>query len=208
MARESEGTKHFGSFWATVARLGFTAILFFWLYLIWNSTVDLSAKLNAATDRYTKIDSLQVEYKDEIQEWKNLLLRSNSRETLNQRWLIYENQYQKVVALAQDIIANSDEQSITEKMHSFVDAHKANRDKYKDSVFILIKNKYAPAQADTAVKGIDQPLLSLLVATNAAMKHERDRTNESLIASARNQIETSLFGLAFIGLLAVWLPKN
>ena len=207
MAKEGEGVRRFGSFWATVARLGFTAVFFFWLYLIWNSTVDLSDKLNAATNRYTTIDSLQVEYKDEIQEWKNVLLRSDSRETLNQHWLIYENQYQKVATSAQDIITNNDARSINEKMQSFIDAHKANHEKYKNSVFILIKNKYAPGPADTAVKGIDQPLLDILVAANTDMKHERDRTNENLIASARNQIEQSLFGLAFIGLLAVWLPK-
>jgi hypothetical protein len=127
---------------------------------------------------------------------------------LNQHWLIYENQYQKVVASAQDIIANNDVRSINEKLQNFVDAHKANHEKYKDAVFILIKNKYAPSPADTAVKGIDQPLLGILVAANADMKHERERTNENLIASARNQIEQSLFGLAFIGLLAVWLPKH
>ncbi len=207
MTKTTEGSKFSNSPWVTVAKLGFTAIMFFWLYLIWNSTVDLSDKINAATDRYTKIDGLQVEYKDEIQEWKNVLLRSNSRETLNQNWLIYEDHYKKVNASAEDVIAATDVPSIDQKIQSFIDAHKANHAKYKDSALLLINNKYAPALADTAVKGIDRPLLDILESANEDMRHERDRTNESLIASARNKIDQSLFGLAFIGLLAIWLPK-
>jgi methyl-accepting chemotaxis protein len=208
MAKSIERSGFFNSPWATLARIAFTAIFFFWLYWISNSTSDLSDKLNASTNRYTTVDSLQVEYKDEVQEWKNVLLRSDSRDTLNQRWQIYENHYQAVVATAQKIIAQNDTRSINEKLKNFVDAHAANHEKYKEAALILIKNKYIPGPADTAVKGIDQPLLDTLVAANTDMKEERERASESLIASARNKIEQSLVALAFIGLLAIWMPKH
>jgi len=208
MAKSIERSGFFNSPWATLARIAFTAIFFFWLYWISNSTSDLSDKLNASTNRYTTIDALQVEYKDEIQEWKNVLLRSDSRDTLNQRWQIYENHYQKVVASAQKIIAQNDTRSINEKMKSFVDAHAANHEKYKEAALILIKSKYIPGPADVTVKEIDQPLLDVLAAANVDIKDERERASESLIAMARNKIEQSLIALAFIGLLAIWMPKH
>jgi methyl-accepting chemotaxis protein len=208
MAKKTEGSKFFNSPWATVARIFFTAIFFFWLYWIGNSTADLSDKLNSSNERFTAIDSIQVDYKDEIQEWKNLLLRSDSRETLNQNWLAYDNQYQKVTAAAQNIIAQNDVRSIKLKMQSFVETHAANHEKYKNSVFILIKNKYFPGPADAAVKGIDRPALDLLEAANVDLRDEKERVNESMVASARNKIEQSLFALAFIGLLAIWMPKH
>jgi hypothetical protein len=93
-------------------------------------------------------------------------------------------------------------------MKSFVEAHAANHEKYKESALIMIKNKYSPGQADSAVKGIDQPLLDTLTAANIDMKDDRERASESLIASARNKIEQSLVALAFIGLLAIWMPKH
>ncbi len=208
MAQSNERSSLFDSPWATAARVVFTALFFFWLYWIGTSTKDLNEKINAAADRFTTIDNLEVEYKDEIQEWKNLLLRSNTRETLNRNWLSYEAQYQKVATAAQDIIAKEDVRSIKEKMQSFVDAHKANHQKYKDSALILLKDKYAPNAADAAVKGIDRPLLELLKSANEDMRDEKDRTNDSLIASARSRIEQSLVALAFIGLLAIWMPKH
>jgi methyl-accepting chemotaxis protein len=208
MAHSKDKSSIFNSPWATLARIAFTGIFFFWLYWIGNSTADLSDKINAATNRLTTIDSLQVEYKDEVQEWKNVLLRSDSRDTLNQNWLIYEKHYQQVVTSAQEIIAQNDVRTIGEKMKSFSDAHATNHEHYKNSVLLMIKNKYTPGPSDAAVKGIDQPLLETLSAANADMKDERERANDSLIAATRNKIEQSLFALAFIGLLAIWMPKH
>lgn len=208
MAKSSERSSIFDSPWATAARLAFTALFFFWLYWIGVSTKDLDDKINAAADRFTAIDSLQVEYKEEVQEWKNVLLRSYNRDTLNQNWLSFDAQYKKVAAAAQDIIAKNDVRSIGQTMQSFTDAHKANHDKYKESVFILIKNNYSPRPADAVVQGIDQPLLELLKSAGADMRDEKKRTNDSLIASARSKIEQSLVALAFIGLLAIWMPKH
>jgi methyl-accepting chemotaxis protein len=208
MAHSKAKSGIFNSPWATLARIVFTGIFFFWLYWIATSTSDLSDKINAATNRLTTLDSLQVDYKDEIQEWKNVLLRSDDREMLNQNWQIYEKHYQQVATSAQEIIAQNDVRAIGEKMKSFVEAHAANHEKYKNSVLLLIKNKYSPSPSDAAVKGIDQPLLDVLTSANVDMKDERERTNESLIASTRNKIEQSLFALAFIGLLAIWMPKH
>jgi methyl-accepting chemotaxis protein len=208
MAKSTNRSGFFSSPWLTLARVVFTAIFFFWLYWIGVSTKDLDEKINATADRYTSIDSLQIEYKDEIQNWKDLLLRSDNRNTLNKNWLIYETQYQNVAAAAQRIIAQNDVRSINQKLTRFVDAHKANRDQYKNSVIILIKKKYFPGPADAAVKGIDRPLLDILKSANEDMQDEKRRTNDSLIAQARNRIEQSLFALGFIGLLAIWMPKH
>jgi hypothetical protein len=208
MAHSKDKSSIFNSPWATLARVVFTGIFFFWLYWIGNSTADLGDKINATTDRLTTLDGLHVEYKDEIQEWKNVLLRSDDRETLNQNWLIYEKHYQQVATSAQEIIAQNDVRSIGEKLKSFVDSHAANHEKYKNSILLLIKNKYVPSASDAAVKGIDQPLLKTLESANDDMRDERKRANDSLIASTRNKIEQSLFALAFIGLLAIWMPKH
>lgn len=207
MLKSNEGSKFFSSRWGTAARLGITAVIFFWLYSIWTSTAGLNEQLNAATDRFSAISNLEVEYKIEIQEWKNVLLRSTNQDTLEKNWRTYENQYQKVAAAAQEVIARNGVQSIHEQMRVFVDAHAANHEKYANGVEILIKSGYDPHPADAAVKGVDRPLLEQLAAANANMQDERLRLNESLTARARTQLEESMFALAFIGLLAVWLPK-
>ncbi|MFZ2163721.1 MAG: hypothetical protein WAW02_16025 [Sideroxyarcus sp.] len=208
MAKSVERSGYFKSHWLTLARMAFSAIFFYWLYLIWTSTADLNVKLDATTDRITATHNIQVEFKNEIQLWKDLLLRSNNRETLEQNWSRYEAQYQKVAAEAERITTLSDVRAIRQQMKSFIDAHAVNHEKYKSSVAILIKNNFDSTQADAAVKGIDLPIHEYLEVVELDMLSEERRIKDGLIAKARNQIEQSLFALAFIGLLAVWMPKH
>lgn len=202
-----EGVKRPYFSWSAVARLGITAVFFFWFYMIWHSTADLNEKLNVATTRYTAISKIQVEYKNEIQEWKNVLLRSNSRDTLDKNLSIFETQYQKVATEAQNIILQNDVRAINEQMKTFVEAHAANHELYKNSVAVLVKSGFDPRPADAAVKGIDRPLLQHLEAADAAMQEEKRSINENLTAKSRNQIEQSLIALGFLALLVVWMPK-
>jgi archaellum component FlaC len=208
MAKSNNRTGFFGSPWLTFARVAFSGIFFFWLYLIWNSTAGLNESIDATSDRLTAIHHIQVEFKDEVETWQDLLLRSKNQDMLDQNWRAYETQYQKVSSAAETIMAQNDVRSIHQKMKSFVEAHNINHEKYKNSVAILIKNKFDPIQADVAVKGIDEPILTYLAVSEIDMLDERRRLNENLIAKARSQIEQSLFALVFIGMLAIWMPKH
>lgn len=199
------GSKLFS--WNTAGRIGFTAIFFFWIYMTWNSTADLDNKLNSATDQNTAIHNIQVDFKNEIQQWKDLLLRSTNRDALDKNWNAFEVLFQKVSAEAQDIIRESESPAVSTQVKAFVDAHEANRELYKSSVELLIRDSFDPRPADAAVKGIDHPLLEHLEAAEASMVEDKKRINKTLVDAARNNIEQNLFALAFLALLAVWMPK-
>ena len=59
MAKSTTLSNFLRSPWNTLARLGFSAIFFFWLYLIWNSTAGLNESIDATTDRLTAIQHLR-----------------------------------------------------------------------------------------------------------------------------------------------------
>jgi methyl-accepting chemotaxis protein len=193
--------------WSTAGRIGFTAIFFFWIYMIWNSTADLDKKLNSTTDQNTAIHNIQVDFKNEVQQWKDLLLRSTSLDTLNSNWSSFEALFQKVAAEAQDIIRQSESPAVSGQVKAFVDAHEANHELYKSSAELLIRNGFDSRPVDTLVKGIDHPLLEHLEAAEASMVEDKKRINKTLVDAARNNIEQNLFALAFLALLAVWMPK-
>jgi hypothetical protein len=207
MSKKPVETKFKYLTWNSVAQLVFTAVFFFWVSLIWNSSADLSNKLNAATERYTAVHDLQVEFKSEVQEWKNLLLRSTNRDTLDKNWNIFETQYQKVASAAQLIVVQNDERNTLSSMNSFTEAHAANHELYKKSLDTLVRSNYDPRPADASVKGVDRPLLDHLEAAEKSMQEEKRRSNDNLMAKARAKIEQSLFALGFIGLLAIWMPR-
>jgi hypothetical protein len=193
--------------WGTLAKLGLTAAFFAWFYLIWTSTDELDRRLNSTVDPFAVAHDLQVEYKLEVQEWKNLLLRSSDRSSLDKNWRIYEQQYRKVAEAAEAGLKQSDVRAINVKLQSFIDAHKENFAKYQKDKVAFEKSGYDPRNADANVRGIDRPLLEMLEAADEEMQHEKKLINGRMIAKARNQIEQSLMALILMALVVVWRAK-
>lgn len=193
--------------WGTLAKLGLTAAFLGMFYLIWTSTDELEQRLNATTDPYAVAHNLQVEYKIEVQEWKNLLLRSTDRSSLEKNWRTYETQYRKVAEAAENAVKQSDVRAVNVKLQSFIDAHKENFAKYEKDKVEFVQAGYDPRKADSEVKGIDRPLLETLQAADDEMQHEKELINGRMIAKARNQIEQSLMALVLMMLVVVWRAK-
>lgn len=193
--------------WSVLVKAGLTGAFAFWFYLIWHSTADLNENLNLVSARYSAIHNVQVEYKNEVQEWKNVLLRSSSRESLDKNWHTFDVQYQKVATEVQGIVRASEIRDVNKQMQLFAEAHAVNYALYKNSTELLVKNGFDARAADAAVKGIDRPLLDYLEAADTAMQEEKKSINERLTAKAKNQIEQSMLILGLIALLVIWMPK-
>ncbi|GAB5605404.1 hypothetical protein [Sideroxyarcus sp. TK5] len=193
--------------WGTLAKLGLIAAFFVWFYLIWTSTDELERRLNAIEDPFAVAHDLQTEYKIEVQEWKNLLLRSADRASLDKNWHAYEQQYRKVAGAAEAGLKQSDVRAVNVKLQSFIDAHQENYLQYKKEKENYAQSGYDPRKADSEVRGIDRPLMALLEAADEAMQHEKKLINGRLIAQARNQIEQSLMALILMMLVVVWRAK-
>lgn len=193
--------------WIIGAKVGMTAAILIWFFAIWSSTAHLNEELRVLAMNYSSIYSVEVEFKNEIQEWKNVLLRSNSRDSLNKNWQVFENQYQKVSVKAQDILTQTNAREISRNMQEFLDAHAANHDLYSKSVDLLVKSDYDPRPADLAVKGIDRTLLTYLDSAEAALQEEKNNLEASLTAKTLNHIEQILIAIVFLSVIVLWMPS-
>lgn len=191
----------------TIIKIGFSAAFLFLIYIIWSGTAELSRQLKAVSDKSLAVHNLQVEYKGEVQEWKNLLLRSDNKASLDKNWQAFEAKHQSVAASAQKIIQQNDERRITDPIKDFSTAHAANFEQYKISKDVLIKSGFAVQQADTVVAGIDRPLLNDLEKAAVAMQEEQNNINDRVAGKTSHQIEQYLIVLALVSLLVVWMPK-
>lgn len=192
----------------TLERVGLTVAFGFFLYLIWDSSAQLESQLKANTDQFAVVHDLQIEYKSEVQDWKNVLLRSDSQASLTQNWTSFEKQHQKVADAAKQGILQNDVRAINVKLQAFLEAHDANLALYKKSSEVLAQQNFNPHQADASVKGIDQPLLKILEEADAEMDDEKMRANGRLIAKSNNRIEQSLVALFLLMLIAIWRPRH
>lgn len=192
----------------TFEKVGLTAAFCFFLYLIWSSSAELETQLKSSAEQFAVVHDLQIEYKSEVQDWKNVLLRSDSRESFDKNWHDFESQFQKVANAAKQGILQNDVRAINVKLQAFVEAHDANLIQYKKGGELLVQQNFNPHQADASVKGIDQPLLKILEEADAEMEDEKIRTNGRLIAKSNGRIEQSLVALFLLMLIAIWRPRH
>jgi len=207
MAKSTHNAKRSFFSWNSLVRLVLTAAFAFWFYLIWNSVADLNKNLNLVSDQYTSVHNVQVEFKTEIQEWKNLLLRSNDKASLDKNTSTFEAQYKKVAAEAQNIIESNEIHTVKQRMSTFAKAHAENHVLYQNSMQDFIDSGYNARKADATVTGIDRPLLAYLEEADEAMQDESKNINDRLTAKAKNQIDQSLLILSLMALLVIWMPK-
>lgn len=193
---------------AMLAKAGLTVAFLAFFYLIWSAISGLELQLKSNSDQFAAAHNLQVEYKLEVQEWKDLLLRSTDSTSLDKHWATYERQHRKVAEAAAAAIKGSDVRAINVKLQSFLDAHANNLAQYRESTALLVKYGYDPQKADQAVKGIDRPLLTFLEESDDAMQLEKELVDGRQIAKARNRIEQSLIALVLIALVVVWRPRS
>jgi hypothetical protein len=191
----------------TLVKLGFSALFLFFIYIIWNATESLSQQLKTATNNSLAVHDLQVEYKNEVQEWKNLLLRSHNKELLDKNWQSFETNFQHVEDVAKKIRQNNDVARITDPLVAFSTMHVKNFEKYKAAKEVLFNSSFQSHQADALVVGIDRPLSDQLEKSAEAMQEEQNNINDRIAGKMTGQIEQYLLVLALISLLLVWMPK-
>jgi hypothetical protein len=192
---------------ATLFKLVVSVGFLLWIYIIWNGASELDQHVKSMSDQSMAVYKLQVEYKQEIQEWKNVLLRSNNQQSLEENWQVFEVRHQSVAAKVREILKLYNDSKITDPIKMFASAHSANHIHYTNSKEALLKNGFDEISADAMVKKLDRPLLGYLDEAAEAIREEQHRINNQVVDKTRSQINQSLLILAFVALLVLWMPK-
>ncbi|MEI7841723.1 MAG: hypothetical protein WCI39_01720 [Gallionellaceae bacterium] len=191
-----------------LVKLGVSVFFLFFIYIIWSATSHLTHQLKLASDNSLAIHHLEVEHKNGVQEWKNLLLRSENQASLNKNWQEFELKHQAIRDLVKDIIEVNEVQRITDPLWIFISMHDKNFEKYKAAKELLVANgMQARLQADAIVFGIDRPLVEQLEKSAVAMQEEQNNVNDRVAGVMSGQIGQYLIVLALISLLLIWMPK-
>ena len=140
-------------------------------------------------------DSMAVEFKVQVQEWKNVLLRGHDDAKREKYWGKFQSQHDKVQALGNKVMsltAKSDTKDLTK---AFLAEHKALLDKYKIGYNAFISSNYNHMAGDSAVSGIDrEPTKMATEITELAYKQAQEHS-QSTTAAAKS---TVMYGLSII----------
>jgi methyl-accepting chemotaxis protein len=167
--------------------------------------------VDLAIDHERQSKQLVIDFKIQVQEWKNLLLRGyddTNREKYWQRFLDLHNKIQSDGKKLSAALGNSDARRLVDQ---FLNSHADLKQQYQSGYDAFVASNYDPKAGDAAVKGIDRkPTEQLQQAadTLAEKVAEQSRLASNQADRAIAVTMPSIIIIAIILIFAVHLMLN
>lgn len=108
------------------------------------------------SDAAVKIGTLNQDFKTQVQEWKNVILRGHDEKDLDKYWARFQEKQSSIQNDAATILALPLSAKIAEQVNIFAKNHAAIYEKYKQGYRLFLDSDFDHIKADTFVRGIDR----------------------------------------------------
>jgi methyl-accepting chemotaxis protein len=132
--------------------------------------------------------SMQVRFKSQVQEWKDVLLRGKNPEQLNNYWTAFQADEKSVAEQAAKLQAALPDGEARTLASDFIQAHQRMGVDYRKGLDAFKAADFDSAAGDGAVKGMDRPPTELITKLRAAILH----ATETRVAYARDSSKQAM----------------
>jgi len=112
-----------------------------------------------------------VAFKQQVQEWKNVLLRGGDPAKLDLYWQAFLKQEKQVANSAREARSGTPHETVRSRLDTFIASHKAAGEGYRKGLEAFKESKFDPHAGDKAVTGIDR------APTNQLLDLEKEATD-------------------------------
>lgn len=174
---------------------------------------EFNTLLSTSVQAEREVSHLNLSFKTQVQEWKNVLLRGKDPEKLQKYWeqfTVLHKEIQAKGGLLVNALPNDDSKKL---LQDFLRSHQAMYAKYESGLNAFKAADFDPSAGDKAVTGIDrEPTKMLSDAASFINKNATTNNNELITSSSRvvfwSELLVAGFGLAIIGAVLMTLKKS
>ncbi|WAB99657.1 methyl-accepting chemotaxis protein [Pseudomonas putida] len=153
------------------------------------------------------IDEANLQFKIQVQEWKNVLLRGRQPAELEKYWQQFQAREQQVQQLLGQLIDSSD-QKLKEPLQQLRDSHRQLGAAYAQGRQAFLAAGGDPAAGDLAVKGVDRAASEQMSALVEQLRADARERAVSINASAERTVWLGMLVMLgsalLVGLLSLW----
>jgi methyl-accepting chemotaxis protein len=161
-----------------------------------NSLQAYQSLLHGPVDASLLIDESNVEFKIQVQEWKNLLVRGQDPAAFDKHWSAFESQERKVQDLLGKLVKEIDfDKSISSQVERLRSEHQNLGSAYRKGRNAFVAASHDPKAGDLAVKGIDRAASEQMTALSEQLHTLAIDQAKSINAGADSTI---LYGTAIM----------
>ncbi len=140
------------------------------------------------------------DFKKQVQEWKNVLLRGSDPKQLEKYWGKFKEKEAQVQQQASDLLSLLRDQEAHAKVKAFKQAHSEMGKAYRNGLQAFRDSGFVAAAGDKAVKGIDRAPTKLLDEAAAIIANKTAVQTDNAISRAYTDI---IYGLIFMAIAVV-----
>ncbi|HEX8592643.1 MAG TPA: methyl-accepting chemotaxis protein [Pseudomonas sp.] len=159
------------------------------------------------------VDEANLQFKIQVQEWKNVLLRGKASADRDKYWAQFEEQERLVQgALGALAALQGNEQSVNDQVQKLQDEHRALGVAYRKGRDAFIAAGSDPVAGDAAVKGVDRAASEQM---SQLVEQLRKHSGEQSLMISGTADRTILLGTVImlvsallVGLLTLWIVNR
>ena len=159
-------------------------------------------KMSQSTDTYAEViavdygneqlaASMQVKFKTQVQEWKDVLLRGKNPDSLNTYWTAFQSDEKSVAEQAAKLRTALPDGDARKLLDDFIQAHQRMGVDYRKGFDAFKAADFDSAAGDNSVKGMDRPPTELITKLRAAIlqatqdrvAYARDSSRQAMLVS-------------------------
>jgi methyl-accepting chemotaxis protein-1 (serine sensor receptor) len=179
------------------------------IFRLWQSveTYERLAQVDFGHERAAA--AILTDFKVQVQEWKNVLLRGKDPQQLDKYWASFQKHEQQVADATKKLQAALPPGEARTVIEEFARAHAKMGEGYRAGMEAFKAAGHEPAAGDAAVKGMDRAPSELLEAATKDIKKAAQAAEAGAHADARQAVSLSLilmaagFGAAVVAGIAI-----
>ncbi|MES9957332.1 MAG: methyl-accepting chemotaxis protein [Sedimenticola sp.] len=149
------------------------------------------------------IRQLTLDFKKQVQEWKNTLLRGHNPEDLDKYWERFQRLETKIQEEGKQLLSRLQDTSMAQGLEQFLAEHREMGRAYREGLEVFRQAGFDPRAGDKAVRGIDRaPTARLEESANAILAHIAEH-GQSEIVETHTSISTSIILIMVATLVAL-----
>jgi methyl-accepting chemotaxis protein len=149
------------------------------------------------------VEATESDFKKQVQEWKDTLLRGKKPEALNKHWSNFQERENAVRAEAEQLSRTVSDPEAAQLMAQFISAHKSMGEAYRRGFQQFKDHAFDSAAGDAAVAGIDRAPTELLTKVKDRLVKQasiraleaKDGAQRAIIASVGLFLAVTAIGL-------------
>ncbi|QCI11504.1 methyl-accepting chemotaxis protein [Pseudomonas putida] len=158
------------------------------------------------------VDEANLQFKIQVQEWKNVLLRGRNPADLDKYWQQFEAREQQVQQLLEQLIASNGNGKLEAQLRELQGSHRQLGQAYERGRQAFLAAGGDPVAGDLAVKGVDRAASDQMNALVEQLRGDARQRAASINVSAERTVwlglALMLASAVLVGLFSLWLVNR